>query len=77
MVGGNELGEKFEVRELGFEVLREGLYLREECEVKCNMMMMCFIKKMIFKFYGKFMNSFVEKVMYYLVVNGNEYGNDV
>lgn len=70
-VGGNEPGEKPEPRELGSEAPREGLYLREECEVKCNMIMTRFIKKTILKSHGKLMNSLIEKAATYPVGSSN------
>ncbi|KAH8173371.1 hypothetical protein LIA77_07626 [Sarocladium implicatum] len=70
-VGGNEPGEKPEPRELGSEAPREGLYLREECEVKCNMIMTRFIKKTILKSHGKLMSSLIEKAASYPVGNND------
>ncbi|KAK0391296.1 hypothetical protein NLU13_0797 [Sarocladium strictum] len=77
-VGGNEPGEKPEVRELGSEAPLEGLYLREECEVKCNMMMTRFIKKTILKSHGKLMSSLIEKAAHYpaYATNGQDQGDE-
>ncbi|KAL2208672.1 hypothetical protein CC79DRAFT_1366882 [Sarocladium strictum] len=64
-VGGNEPGEKPEMRELGSEAPLEGLYLREECEVKCNMIMTRFIKKTILKSHGKLIKNLIDKAAQY------------
>ena len=49
-VGGNEPGEEREVRELGLiGVPREGLYLREDVDMKCNMFLIGFVKKTLKK----------------------------
>lgn len=61
-LNGNLPGEPREPLELGAEALgipREGLYLREECIMKCNMMMVSFVKKAIKKSHG----SLVEKLL--------------
>jgi hypothetical protein len=42
---GNQPGEPPETRELGLEAPPEGLYLREDIEIKCNMTMISFVKK--------------------------------
>lgn len=49
-IGGNEPGEVREVMELGLKgVPREGLYLREDVDMKCNFMMTSFVKKTLKK----------------------------
>jgi hypothetical protein len=42
---GNQPGEPVETRELGLGAPPEGLYLREDIEIKCNMAMAGFVKK--------------------------------
>lgn len=42
---GNQPGEPPETRELGLGAPPEGLYLREDIEIKCNMAMISFVKK--------------------------------
>jgi hypothetical protein len=42
---GNQPGEPPETRELGLGAPPEGLYLREDIEIKCNMTMISFVKK--------------------------------
>ncbi|PSN66990.1 hypothetical protein BS50DRAFT_380164 [Corynespora cassiicola Philippines] len=42
---GNQPGEPPETRELGLGAPPEGLYLREDIEIKCNMTMVSFVKK--------------------------------
>ncbi|KAF2262436.1 hypothetical protein CC78DRAFT_534768 [Lojkania enalia] len=42
---GNQPGEPVETRELGIGAPPEGLYLREDIEIKCNVTMVSFVKK--------------------------------
>lgn len=42
---GNQPGEPVETREIGLGAPPEGLYLREDIEIKCNMTMAGFVKK--------------------------------
>ncbi|KAF2464774.1 uncharacterized protein BDR25DRAFT_95211 [Lindgomyces ingoldianus] len=42
---GNQPGEPPETRELGIGAPPEGLYLREDIEIRCNMTMVSFVKK--------------------------------
>lgn len=42
---GSQPGEPAETRELGIDAPPEGLYLREDIEIKCNMTMISFVKK--------------------------------
>ncbi|KAL7780082.1 hypothetical protein CFE70_010103 [Pyrenophora teres f. teres 0-1] len=44
-VCGNQPGEPPEPRELGSNAPPEGLYIREDVEIKCNMTMLSFVKK--------------------------------
>ena len=44
-IAGNQPGEPREVPELGIKAPADGLYLREDVEIKCNMTMVSFVKK--------------------------------
>ena len=45
-IGGNMPGEPREVLELGLKgAPRDGLYLREDCDMKCNIMMTAYVKR--------------------------------
>jgi hypothetical protein len=44
-VGGNMPGEPREARELGVNTPRDGLYLREEVDMRCNILMTGFVRK--------------------------------
>lgn len=44
-IGGNMPGEPREARELGVDTPRDGLYLREEVDMRCNIVMTSFVKK--------------------------------
>ncbi|EXJ65220.1 hypothetical protein A1O7_01561 [Cladophialophora yegresii CBS 114405] len=44
-IGGTLPGEPPEPRELGLDVPREGLYIREDGDMKCNMLMTSFVRK--------------------------------
>ena len=43
-VAGNQPGEPPEARELGLGAPNDGLYLREDIEIKCNMALVAFVK---------------------------------
>jgi len=44
-IGGTLPGEPPEAREIGLDVPRSGLYLREDCDMKCNLMLTSFVRK--------------------------------
>lgn len=44
-IGGSLPGEPEEARELGLDVPRQGLYLREDCDMRSNRMLTRFIRK--------------------------------
>ncbi|ETN45312.1 uncharacterized protein HMPREF1541_09143 [Cyphellophora europaea CBS 101466] len=44
-IRGNQPGEPPEARELGSQAPADGLYLREDIEIKCNFTMVSFVKK--------------------------------
>jgi hypothetical protein len=48
-VGGNEPGEPRETLELGMDVPREGLYVREDVDMRCNIFLTGFVKKNLTK----------------------------
>ncbi|BDD63069.1 hypothetical protein MPDQ_003645 [Monascus purpureus] len=43
-IGGNQPGEPPESRELGLDIPAEGLYLREDIQIRCNFTMMPFVR---------------------------------
>ncbi|KAF2149884.1 hypothetical protein K461DRAFT_230485, partial [Myriangium duriaei CBS 260.36] len=61
-VGGNELGEEREVLELGLVgVPREGLYLREDVDMHCNLFLTNFVKKNLKKAHGVLVDRLLVK----------------
>jgi hypothetical protein len=63
-IGGNEPGEEREVIELGLGNLgvpREGLYLREDIDMNCNMFLTGFVKKTLNKAHGVLVERLVVK----------------
>lgn len=49
-VGGNMPGEPREIQELGLKgIPKEGLYIREDCDMVCNMLMTTYVKKTLKK----------------------------
>ncbi|EME40734.1 hypothetical protein DOTSEDRAFT_100138, partial [Dothistroma septosporum NZE10] len=44
-IGGNQPGEPRETRELGIDTPLDGLYLREDVEIVCNLALAGFVKK--------------------------------
>jgi hypothetical protein len=48
-VGGNEPGEPREKLELGMDVPREGLYVREDVDMRCNILLTGFVRKNLTK----------------------------
>jgi hypothetical protein len=44
-IGGSLPGEPPEPRELGVDVPRQGLYLREDCDMRCNILLSSFVRK--------------------------------
>ncbi|GAB7358821.1 hypothetical protein MBLNU230_g4045t1 [Neophaeotheca triangularis] len=62
-VGGNEPGEPREERELGLEAPREGLYYREDVDMRCNFLLTGFIKGNLRKSHGALKEKLVARVM--------------
>ncbi|GAM89274.1 hypothetical protein ANO11243_073110 [Dothideomycetidae sp. 11243] len=61
-IGGNEPGEKREVLELGLVgVPREGLYLREDLDMQCNVFLTNFVKKNLKKAHSVLVDRLVVK----------------
>ncbi|KAI4734075.1 hypothetical protein E4T50_15387 [Aureobasidium sp. EXF-12298] len=63
-IGGNEPGEEREVIELGLSNLgvpREGLYLREDIDMSCNVFLTGFVKKTLNKAHGVLVDRLVVK----------------
>ena len=62
LIEGNEAHEKREVRELGLHgVPRDGLYLREDVDMRCNILMTSFVKKTLRKSHGVLVDRLLEK----------------
>lgn len=60
-VGGNMPGEPKQPAELGLGIPREGLYIREDVKMKCNIMMLSFVKKTFKESHSKLVDRLVEK----------------
>ncbi|KAI1268238.1 hypothetical protein F5Y18DRAFT_221578 [Xylariaceae sp. FL1019] len=60
-LGGSLPGEPLEPIELGLDVPRQGLYLREDVELRCNFMMSAFVKKTLKKAHGALVERLCEK----------------
>lgn len=60
-VGGNLPGEPKAPVELGLGAPREGLYIREDVKMKCNIMMISFVKKTFKESHSKLVDRLVEK----------------
>jgi hypothetical protein len=60
-LGGNLPGEPREVVELGLGVPKAGLWLREDVDMRCNIMMTGFVKKTLKKAHATLVGRLVEK----------------
>jgi hypothetical protein len=60
-IRGNQPGEPPESRELGVEVPANGLYLREDIEIKCNIAMVSFVKAQLKASSKVLVDRFVKK----------------
>jgi hypothetical protein len=60
-VGGNMPGETKQPVELGINAPREGLYLREDVTMKCNIMLLSFVKKTFKESHSKLKDRLMEK----------------
>ena len=70
-VGGNEPGEPRETLELGMDAPREGLYVREDVDMRCNIFLTGFVKKNLTKSHKSVVDKLAE------LGGGNEPGEDV
>lgn len=60
-IGGNQPGEPREPRELGVDTPLDGLYLREDVEIVCNMALASFVKKETIEATGKMIERLARK----------------
>lgn len=60
-VGGSLPGEPKQPIELGLDAPREGLYIREDVKMKCNIMMISFVKKTFKESHSKLVDRLVDK----------------
>ncbi|KAI8628173.1 hypothetical protein F5Y19DRAFT_476579 [Xylariaceae sp. FL1651] len=60
-LGGTLPGEPLESVELGLGAPRQGLYLREDVELRCNLMMSSFVKKTLKKAHGALVERLCQK----------------
>ena len=60
-VGGNIPGEKREPMELGVDKPRDGLYLREDVDLRCNVFMMSFVKRNLNKSHKVMVEDLLKK----------------
>ncbi len=60
-LGGSLPGEPKEPVELGMGIPRDGLWLREDVDMKCNIMMTTFVKKTLKKSHASLVDKMVEK----------------
>jgi hypothetical protein len=60
-VGGNMPGEPPEPVELGVDIPKEGLYLREDTELRCNVFLMNFVKRNLRKSHDVLVDDLIKK----------------
>ena len=60
-LGGSLPGESREAVEIGLGVPKEGLWLREDVDMRCNMLMTSFVKKTLKKAHASLVDRLVEK----------------
>ncbi|GAB7334038.1 hypothetical protein MBLNU13_g06128t1 [Cladosporium sp. NU13] len=70
-VGGNEPGEPRETLELGMDAPRDGLYVREDVDMRCNIFLTGFVKKNLTKAHKSVVDKLAE------LGEGNGPGKDV
>jgi hypothetical protein len=61
LLAGNLPHEPAAPRELGLGIPRQGLYLREDVDMKCSVLMAGFVKKTLVKAHGSLVDRLVEK----------------
>jgi len=60
-VGGSEAGEPNEPSELGLGLPKRGLWLREDVDMRCNILMIGFVKKTLKKSHATLVARLVQK----------------
>jgi len=70
-VGGNEPGEPRETLELGMDAPREGLYVREDVDMRCNIFLTGFVKKNLTKSHKSVVDKLAD------LGGGHEQGDDM
>jgi len=70
-VGGNEPGEPRETLELGMDAPRDGLYVREDVDMRCNIFLTGFVKKNLTKSHKTVVDKLAE------LGDGHEHGEDM
>ncbi|KAF2002540.1 hypothetical protein P154DRAFT_462617 [Amniculicola lignicola CBS 123094] len=76
-VGGSLPGEPKQAEELGLGIPREGLYIREDVKMKCNIMMVSFVKKTFKESHKHLVGRLVEKAHQREAQIANERLNDL
>lgn len=61
LLGGSLPGEPSRPAELGLNVPKQGLYLQEEVDLKCNFMLTSFVKKNLVKAHAQLVDKMLEK----------------
>jgi hypothetical protein len=61
LLGGNLPGEPAQAVEMGLGIPRQGLYLREDVDLKCNIVMTSFVKKNLKRSHKVLVDRFLEK----------------
>ena len=61
-VGGNMAGEPREPLELGIDKPKDGLYLREDVDLRCNILLMGFVKRNLKKSHLEMVDKMMEKI---------------
>lgn len=74
-VGGSEPGEAPEVQELGLKAPASGLYIREDVDFKCNLLMSAFVKKTLKKAHGTLVAAMGRKAQSNHADHHDQYGN--
>jgi hypothetical protein len=72
-LGGTLPGEPPAPMELGLGVPSQGLYLREDVEVRCNFLMAGFVKKTILKAHGVLVEKLASKARLVMAANPGAY----
>ncbi|KAF2755082.1 hypothetical protein EJ05DRAFT_121923 [Pseudovirgaria hyperparasitica] len=62
-VGGSLPGEPRETSELGIGAPKEGLYIREDVDLRCNMLVMAFVKKNLKKSHEELVQRLINRLI--------------